>query len=210
MRITLDGNTCEDLDASTIAEAIEGGCTLAHEAGRIVVQVDVDERTLDVAELGDPEFTGGRAETVALTSLEPREVLLASLELGTNAVDAANERFALAAHALQAGNAGEAAAPLQEGLELWQTLDEHVLREAVPTVLNSTPGAPTHDEFNALVQALEEALATIRQAIGSGDSSALSDSLLYEFPETATRWTDFFSKCTKALDGSGQDTTETR
>ena len=95
-------------------------------------------------------------------------------------------------------------------MELWQTLDEHVLREAVPTVLESTPGAPPHDEFDTLLQELEKALATIKQAIGSGDSSALSDSLLYEFPETATRWTEFFSKCMEALGENGQNTTENR
>ena len=34
---------------------------------------------------------------------------------------------------IDAADAQEATAPLQEGLELWQALAEHVLREAVPT-----------------------------------------------------------------------------
>jgi hypothetical protein len=208
MRVTLDGTQCKDLDAATIGEAIELGCAQAHELGRIVVQIEADQRTLEAAELGDQSITDGTADVVALTSLEPREVLLASLDLGSNAVLAANEQFALAARSLQGGDAQEATAPLQEGLELWQALDEHVLREAVPTIIESVEDGPSMEEFTGLVQELEKALDSIRQAIGNGDTSALSDSLLYEFPDTAQRWTDFFAKCTDAL--AGNDNTEAR
>ena len=208
MHITLDGNTCEDLEASTIGEAIEVACNRAHEAGRIVVQVDVDDRTLDASELGDPQITSGTAGKVALTSLEPRAVLRASVDLGINAVEAANERFRTAAQALQSGKRDDAHEPLQEGLELWQTLDEHVLREAIPTVLMTIAGTPGQEAFGALVEELEQALSTIRAAMVAGDGAALSDSLLYEFPGTAERWKDFFSKCLEALDRDDRNKTE--
>ena len=203
MRITLDGSHCENLNPATIGEAIESGVQRAHELGRVVVQIDVDERTLDAAELGDPSITAGTAEAVALTSLAPGEVLLASLELGRNAIEAANEQFALAAHALQGGEAENAVAPLQEGLELWQTLDQHVFRETVPTVLSGTPGAPAEGDFNGLVAELEQALQTIKQVLASGDLTALSDCLLYEFPQTTTRWDEFLTECTNALQSAG-------
>jgi hypothetical protein len=208
MRIILDGSQCENLNPTTIAEAIEGGCERAHQLGRIVVQIDVDDHTMDAAELVDPTITSGTAEAVALTSLEPSEVLVAALELGRNAIEAANEQFALAARSLQAGETVQATAPLQEGLELWQTLDEHVLREAVPTVLANAPGAPTEEDFSRLVGELEKSLNTIKQAVASGDHTALSDSLLYEFPETTRSWIEFLTRCSDALSTREQETTE--
>jgi hypothetical protein len=208
MRITLDGSQCENLNPTTIAEAIEGGCERAHQLGRVVVQIDVDDRTVDPSELGDPEFTTGTADAVALTSLEPSEVLVVSLDLGRKAIEAANEQFGLAARALQAGDTAAATPLLQEGLELWQTLDEHVLREAVPTILANAPGAPTTEVFGSLVGELETALKTIKQAIAAGDFTALSDCLLYEFPETTGRWNDFLTKCSEALGEGKSDTTE--
>ncbi len=208
MRITLDGSQCEDLNPTTVAEAIEGGCARAHQLGRIVVQIEVDDRTLDAAELGDPIITAGTAEAVALTSMEPTEVLKATLDLGRNAVEAANEQFAEAARHLQAGETAQATAPLQEGLELWQTLDEHVLREAVPAVLASGPNAPTEEAFGRLVAELEIALKTIKQAVASGDLTALSDCLLYEFPETTKSWIEFLTRCSNALGTKEQETTE--
>lgn len=209
MRITLDGSHCENLNPATIGEAIESGCQRAHELGRVVVQIDVDDRTLDAAELGDPEVTSGTAEAVALISLEPAEVILASLELGRNAIAAADEQFALAARALQSGAADEAVTPLGEGLELWQTLDENVLRETVPAVLAEAGDEALQTAFKSLVSELETALKTIREALGAGDPAALSDSLLYEFPETTARWTGFLSRCTETLTGTGTTDGET-
>lgn len=199
MRILLDGSQCDDLNATTIGEAIEGAYERARQLGRIVVQVDVNERTLDAEELGDPRVIGTVADEVALTSLEPAGVLLSSLELGMQALTAANEQFAEAARSIQAGEPDKATAPLQEGIELWRTVDEHVLREAVPMVLDTSANAPSKSEFEGLLAELQGALGSIKQTISSGDLAALSDSLLYEFPVTAERWVRFFEECTKAL-----------
>ena len=208
MHITLDSNPCDCTEATTVGEAIEFACQAAHQQGRIVVQVDVDGRTLDAAELGDPKMNASTAETIALTSLAPRQVLAASLDLGMHAIEAANERFAAAAHALQSGDTAEATAPLQEGIELWQTLDEHVLREAVPTILHTMMEPADAEEFDALVKSLHTELASLHAAISSGDPSALGDALLYEFPETAARWKTFFTKCMDAVKTKEQDATE--
>jgi len=208
MRITLDGNPCDCPQATTVGEAVESACQTAHQQGRIVVQVDVDGRTLDAVELGDPDMTGATAETVDLTSLEPRQVLAASLDLGLHAIEAANEQFAAAAHALQSGSAPDATAPLQEGLQLWQTLDEHVLREAVPTILHTMMEPADAEEFEGLVKSLHAELASMHGALTTGDPSSLGDALLYEFPETAARWRTFFERCAVAVRESGTGGTE--
>ena len=208
MRITLDGNPCDCPQATTVGEAVESACQTAHQQGRIVVQVDVDGRTLDAAELADPQTNGATAESVALTSLEPRQVLAASLDLGLHAIEAANEQFAIAAHALQSGSAADATAPLQEGLQLWQTLDEHVLREAVPTILHTMMEPSDAEQFEGLVKSLHSELASLHAALTSGDPSSLGDALLYEFPETAARWKAFFDRCAEAVKQSGTGETE--
>lgn len=206
MRILLDGSHCEDLDATTIGEAIEAACERAQQLGRIVVQIAVNQRTVDAEALSDPNYIGSTASEVALTSLEPKELLLKSLELGTDAVLAANERFEDAARSIQAGEPDKATTSLQEGIELWQTIDEHVLREAVPMVQAVSTDAPPEREFKALVEQLEDALGSIKKAVRSGDLAALSDSLLYEFPETSQQWVHFFEACTKAVTSEVKDT----
>ena len=199
MRILLDGSHCKDLDATTVGEAIEAACNRAQQLGRVVIQVDVNQRTLEPDQLRDPETISSTAEEVALTSLEPVGLLRQTLALGVDALQAANERFAMAAHAIQAGEAEKATTSLKEGIEFWQTVDEHVLREAVPMVQQLSTNAPPKSEFDALVSELEDALGSIKQAISSGDLAALSDSLLYEFPDTSQRWVQFFEACTKAI-----------
>jgi len=197
MRILIDGND-SGLTAETVPEALEQGMNAVDAAGRIVVEISLDDHPLDANQLENGAYETLSAETVSMMSLAPNELLLATFELGRNAIDAAQKHFHSAAEMIQSGNDANAMNELHEGIDLWCTIDQTVFREAVPKIAelgdDRTPkGLERH------VNELKDALESIRTAIESSDFAGLSDALMYEFPETSAGWSTFLGHCSQAV-----------
>ena len=197
MRILLDGTKCT-FSAETIATAIEQGVEQAHSLGRVVVQIDVDDRTMELEQLRDSAFTSQGAREISITSLTERELLLSSLDLGQSAIEVAQIHFTKAAQLIQSGNTQDAMKEMSEGIELWQTVEQTVFRETVPQI--GHPDIP--EQLEAHVRTLRSALSTLQTAITGGDMVSLSDILLYEFPETSQEWARFLASCATQLAGT--------
>lgn len=201
MRVLLDGTKCT-FSAETIATAIEQGVEQAHSLGRVVVQIEVDKQTMELEQLQDQNYTKQRASEVSLTSLTEHELLLSSLDLGQNAIEVAQEHFTRAAQLIQTGNTPLAMQEMSHGIELWQTVEETVFREAVPQI--GHPDIPSKLEIH--ISNLRTALSTVQSAINTGDMVSLGDILLYEFPDTSREWARFLESCAAYLNENATPT----
>jgi hypothetical protein len=190
MRVLLDGTQCS-FSAETIATAIEQGVEQAHALGRVVVQIDIDNQTMELEQLQDQGYTSQSAGEISLTSLTEYELLLSSLDLGQSAIEVAQQHFTKAAQLIQTGNTPLAMTEMSQGIELWQTVEETVFREAVPKIQH--PDIPQQLEVH--VNSLRSALSTVQTAMNAGDMVSLGDILLYEFPETSQEWARFLENC---------------
>ena len=111
MRTTLDGQPC-DFNATSAAEAIDRASTMAADAGRLVIQINVDDRALTEAEIANRADLSDSVQHIEITSLEPQQLLAKTLALGAETIQAAGDLFAQAAASIQSGAVNEAAAPL--------------------------------------------------------------------------------------------------
>ena len=198
MRILLDGTECAGA-ADSVGAAVGLGMDEARDRGRVVVQIDVDGRTLAIEQLHDAGFLSGGAEVVEVTSLTEREMLLAALELGRNAIEVSQGHFTRSAELIQAGDQATALVELGNGIELWRTIEETVFRDAVPRV----PLASLEARLGTHLAELRTALETMSTAVGTGDLVALSDALMYEFPRTSATWTEFLGECMRSVEKHG-------
>ena len=197
MRILIDGID-SGLTAQTVPDALEQGMNAVDSAGRIVVELSLAGTPLAAAQLSNGAYATISAETVALMSLAPNELLLATFELGRNAIDAAQKHFHSAAEMIQAGQDENAMKELHEGIELWCTIDQTVFQEAVPKIAE-LGGDQTPDGLERHVKELKAALESIKTAIESSDFAGLSDALMYEFPETSAGWSTFLGHCSQVV-----------
>ena len=179
MRILLDGTPCE-LQVGSIRDAVEQVTEQALASGRVIIQVDVDGREMDPGEL-------------AFSSLTPDELLLATFELGEQAIESAQTSFEQAATLIQSGEGEKALDELRKGIDLWKTVEETVLREAVPELEGQE--AALEDR----IEDLRASLNSIREAMMSRDMTALSDALLYEFPRTSAECSSFLKECSDSI-----------
>ena len=74
MQILIDGND-SGLTAQTVPEALERGMNAVDSAGRIVVEIALDGTPLDAEQLENGAYETISAETVAMVSLAPNELL---------------------------------------------------------------------------------------------------------------------------------------
>lgn len=202
MRTSLDGQPC-DFNATSAAEAIDRASTMVADAGRLVIQIAVDNRALTEAEIANRADLSESVQHIEITSLEPQQLLAKTLALGAETIQAAGDLFAQAAASIQSGAVNEAAAPLSEGLALWQAIDENLLQDSLPLTIQRHPELIAQEEFDALIADLQAALGTIQRGLAEKDLAAVSDTLLYEFPMTAGKWTAFLARTTEALETAG-------
>ena len=206
MRILIDGND-SGLNAETVPEALKQGMDAVDSTGRIVVEIALDGTPLDAEQLENGAYENISAETISMMSLAPNELLLATFELGRNAIEAAQKHFHSAAEMIQSGNDANAMNELHEGIELWCTIDQTVFREAVPKIAE-LGGDQTPDGLERHVSELKDALESIRSAIESSDFAGLSDALMYEFPETSAGWSTFLGHCSQVVAGHSETEAE--
>ena len=192
MRILLDGTPCE-LQVGSIRDAVEQVTEQALASGRVIIQVDVDGREMDLDELEGGLDGMNLPGELAFSSLTPDELLLATFELGEQAIASAQTSFEQAATLIQSGEGEKALDELRKGIDLWKTVEETVLREAVPELEGQE--AALEDR----IEDLRASLNSIREAMMSRDMTALSDALLYEFPRTSAECSSFLKECSDSI-----------
>ena len=198
MRVLLDGTQCT-FSADSIGAAIEQGVHEAQSHGRIVVQINVDDKPMELQQLQDEGFIQQTASEVSITSLTEQELLLSTLDLGQSAIEVAQGHFTKAAELIQSGKTPVAMNEMSQGIELWKTVEETVFREAVTKIDHPE----VKKELGMHVESLRGALETIQKAITAKDLVSLGDTLLYEFPDTSRNWARFLGRCAEHVGAFG-------
>lgn len=198
MHILFDGTQC-DFSANTLGEAVTRAVDHASTTGRVIIEVSVDGQAVDI----DSGFQEDMTPTeVAFTSLTPDELLLATLDLGERAIESAQRNFDRAAELIQAGDSVQAHQELKQGIDLWKTVEETVFREVISEM-------PHQDQaLDERIAELRTSLNSIMEAIAKNDLAALSDTLLYEFPQTSEGCTSLLKACSATITEAMTDKTE--
>lgn len=180
MQILLDDVPC-DLDAATVGEAVMAAAALAEGQGRLIVDVMVDGARWAEG----PSLGGGPASVVALRTAEPSVLVRDTFAQAGEALAEADALQRAAAESLQSDHGPDAMDKLGAAMEIWEAVREAIVNGSALAALDL--GA-SHAGLEQAVQLLQEKLEGLRGALHRGDLVAISDTLLYEFPEVVARW----------------------
>jgi hypothetical protein len=186
MRITLDEHLC-NVHADSVEQAIAAAAELAEKNGRMIIEVMVDGKTL--TELGEQELPV-TANEVQLTSADPVELVCQTFVDAGEALRDADRLQQSAAELIQADRIPAAMDKLGEAFAIWSSVQQAVSMgtEVIGIDLQAQSQGPQHTSLNDAVEQLNVQLRLIEQALKSNDPVGLSDTLLYDLPQTVVVW----------------------
>lgn len=187
MRVLLDDQPCET-EGTTIGEAIAGAAALAGERGRVVVEVCVDGAPWTASEIGSPDLSRRTADEISLVSTDLRELVAETLTGAAGALTEADDLQRAAAKGIQANEHAPAMQKLGEALSIWSSVREAVVKACEATRIDLEALRIGDESVRTSVDLLHDRLRTVRAALEADDPVALSDTLLYDLPETVVAW----------------------
>lgn len=199
MRVLLDDRECQK-PGQTLAEAIAEAAGVAESQGRVIVEVQVDGAVCTGAQLESLHEPGADAREVRLVSAERRGTLRAVFRDAGEALLEADEHQREAAELIQADQGTQAMEKLGEALSIWGSVQQALAvgAEMIRIDLNEQRVGDT--PVTEIIGQLNEQLRTIRDALEAGDPIGLSDTLLYDLPETVTQWRAVFAAMSDLVD----------
>lgn len=186
MRILLDEHPTS-LAASTVADALRQAAALASEKGRLIVEVEVDGIRWSEEDLSTSTANDHRAAELKLLTAHPAELLVQTFGEAATAVDGVEEIQAEAAKLLQTNRTKEGLNQLLDALAVWGAVQTGLARGLSLGVLTVESLKARGIDVQPPLDALEQKLRELREAIVAQDETAMSDCLLYEFPPVAKR-----------------------
>ena len=184
MQILLDDVPC-DVPAATVGEAIAAAAELAGRQGRLIVDVTVDGTRWTEE---DPAAEGRAASVVALRSADPPELVRQAFADAEEALADAGTLQKEAAELLQSDRVVAAMDKLGGAMSIWLCVREAIVKGAALAELDLAAALPGGLGLDEAVQLLQDKLEGLRAALREADHVAVSDALLYEFPEVVARW----------------------
>jgi hypothetical protein len=198
MRILLDDHHTT-LHADTIAMALQEAAALAERSGRMIVEVEVDGIAWGEEDLACAEHVARSAQEVRFATAHPAELLRDTLAHATDAVLNAEEIQRNAARLLQANRDGEGLQGLLESLAIWGSVQTAVARGLELGIVTREGLRCDGIDLDGAIAALDRQLRALRDAMQSQDPTAVSDCLMYEFPQTAKRFAETLAAMTAAV-----------
>jgi hypothetical protein len=186
MRITLDEHPC-DVHADSVEQAIAAAAALAETNGRMIVEVIVDGKAL--TQLAGEELAN-TAREIHLTSADPVELVCQTFTDAGEALRDADRLQQSAAELIQSDRIPAAMEKLGEAFAIWSSVQQAVTMgaEVIGFDLEAElPGLQT-TSLNDAVEQLNTQLRVIEQALKTNDPVGLSDTLLYDLPQTVVVW----------------------
>ncbi len=200
MRIVLDDRETTLL-ADTVGVALKEAATLAGKSGRMIVEIEVDGIAWCEEDLASPEHAKRQASEIRLASAHPAELLRDTLTHATEAVLNAEQIQRDAAKLLQANRESEGMQQLLEALSIWNAVQSAVSQGFDLRVLTRDEARAAGIDFDGAVSELDARLRSLRDAMQSKDTTAVSDCLMYEFPATARRFAEALAALALAVSG---------
>jgi hypothetical protein len=200
MRILLDDRDTT-LHADTIATALQEAATLAERSGRMIVEVHVDGIAWGEEDLASAEHVARGAQEIRFATAHPAELLRDTLANATDAVLNAEQIQRNAARLMQANREGEGLQGLLEALAIWGSVQTAVSRGLELGIVTRDGLKSGGIDLDGAVAALDRQLRALRDAMQSQDPTAVSDCLMYEFPQTAKRFAETLAAITAVVAG---------
>lgn len=187
MRVRLDDHELS-VSGSSLDDALAAAAAQAEEAGRIIVEVVVDGRTLAESDLASTEQRAATPEAVELTSADFGETVSRTLADAGEALLEADHLQRAAAASFQADRSIEGYEAFQQALGIWTDVQRAVVTvtSAIGISLDDVPCGDSNGA--AGIQRLNELLLTLREAVESQDPVGLADTLMYDMPDITTDW----------------------
>lgn len=185
MRVLLDHAVC-DMKVDSVEEAIAAAADLAHESGRMIVEVVIDGRSWTQADLADVRDLSP-CEELHLTTADPVKLVAQTFAEAGEALREAERLQQAAAELIQADQMSSAMEKLSEALSIWSSVQQAVSMGA------DVAGLELDVEISAagldgVIDRLNTHLKTIRESLESRDPVGLADALLFELPEMNVQW----------------------
>jgi hypothetical protein len=187
MRVFLDEQSCT-MSPCSVAEAIAGAAAIADARGRLIVDVMVDGARWSAEQVTAAESQSCLAEEVRLTSANPGDLVLQTLDDAQSALAQAGVMQRQAAEMIQADAGPAAWDMLNEAVAIWLTVQQAVSHSAELMGLDLDRLTIDSKPSQAVVHRLHEQLRSMRSAMEARDPIGLADTLLYEMPDVVEEW----------------------
>ena len=187
MAIFLDDQAVE-LGGGDLAAVLQAAQQRLAADGRVVVEVQLDGESLAGNELELRQNAQvGQAE-LRLYSAAPAEVAMETLEQVRHRLEAVRQTQGEAADLLQQDRAAEALQKVAVSVEGWMQTQQAVAMVAGLTDIDLNAITVDDQPVAAITESLVDALTTMKELLGAGDTVAMADALAYEWPEHVDAW----------------------
>lgn len=200
MAIYLDEQPAQ-LDGDSLGEVLNQASEGLAVDGRVLVEVKIDGEIISGEDL-DKHTTEqiGQSE-VRLTSADPKELAVTTLNQVREQLPHATALHEQAADQLQADNPSEALQHIGQSIEVWMMVQEAVLGSAGVVGLGLDEVKVDGEPMSGFTDELIQQLHTLKELITNKDTVALADTLAYEWPATVQRWDQLIEQLIEEIEG---------
>lgn len=192
MRVYLDDHPC-DVAAGSVSQAIAAVAEMVAAAGRMIVEVRVDGALVGAQALSAADQS--TPNEIQLTSANTLELVCDTLQDASDALDDADHLQRSAAEHLQADEVPQAMEKLESAIGIWMSVQRAVVLgsemagiDLIEAPRQANQSIDNRPRAGTLIEDLTAQLRTMRSALESKDTVALSDTLLYDLPQVVQRW----------------------
>jgi hypothetical protein len=192
MDVFLDNNELATPE-QTLGAILSAARKLIAPAGRFVVEVRVDGRTLEDSEI---EFLGPQkinAEEIQLITADPLELADQALADIGDSLRRARGAQQEAAQLLRTDRPADALRFVQDALGVWSQAQQAVQSSARLLEINLDQLRVGDESVPRAIQGLLDRLAAVRTQLTASDWLGLADTLAYELDASALTWTQLMA-----------------
>lgn len=175
-------------DQRTLAGILAEGRRLATAAGRMIVEVRLDGRTLENSEVEQRAHAALDAEELQLVTADPLSLTAQALEDVTDALRLARGWQQEAAELLRTDQPRRALEQVQLALTVWGQAQQAVQAAGRILELDLDKLVVNGEPLTQTIEQMLARLADVREALGTGDWLGLADVLGYELDPLIDRW----------------------
>ncbi len=199
MRILLDDHDTGIL-ANSVGEAVATAATLAEREGRQVVDVWVDGEEWTEEQLASPERLRATAEEIRVHSVRPAELVRETFVHAASALLEAEQMQRSAAKLMRADQSKDGLDVLMQALNVWVNIHKATVQGIQFAKIDPRTLTTPEGSFEEAAGDLNRRLIALRDAMKAGDTVAVCDCLLYDFPGTTKRWASMLAELARRAD----------
>ncbi len=157
-------------------------------AGRIIVEVMLDGHPLVGDELFDRQNEEVGEAVLSIMTADPRELVMDTLGEIHRMLELADTTQREAADCFQRDDQAGAMERIGEAMTIWQQTERAVRESAGIMEISLDDLVVEGQTFTTLTAELITQLGGLRDLLAAGDTIALADTLLYEWPQVTVQW----------------------